>query len=163
MAVVLVAGMAVVPRPPAALACTITAPGPTEEELLARADVVFEGVVGSHRDPNTGATIIGSGDPIFWTFTVERVIKGAVSRVQEVASARSGASCGIRFEEGARYRVYANYVGGTLSTGLGSGTRLASAVASTTTTTTAVTGTTTTVPRPAQPAEPVPRRIALTG
>lgn len=81
------------------------------------------------------------------------MIKGAASPVQEVASARSEATCGIRFQEGARYRVYARYVNGELHTGLGSGTRLAPAVA-----------TTTTVPRMAGPAPPTPpRAIALTG
>jgi hypothetical protein len=156
-ALILVAVLApatlVVPAPPAAVACSIVEPRPTEEEFLARADVVFEGAAGTHRDPNAGAPVIGSGDPIFWTFIVDRVIKGNVNLVQEVASARSGVSCGIRFQEGARYRVYAGYVDGVLHTGLFSGTRLAPAVA-----------TTTTLPRPAQPAPPTPtRRIALTG
>ena len=83
---------------------------------------------------------------------MDRVIKGGVGVVQEVATAANGAACGIVFQEGARYRVYARYVDGTLHTGLGSGTRVASAVPSTT------------VPRPASPAPPTPsRRIALTG
>ena len=151
LAALLIAGTLAVP-PSAAVACSLASPGPTEAEYLAMADVVFEGVVGSHRDPNTGATGISSGDPVFWRFAVDREIKGTVSPVQEVASARSGASCGITFQEGARYRVYAKYVSGTLTTGLGSGTRLASAIPSTT------------VPRPAQPAPPTPsRRVALTG
>lgn len=60
---VLAVGALTVPVPPAALACSVTAPGPTEEEFLAMADVVFEGVVGTHRDPAAGATVIGSGDP----------------------------------------------------------------------------------------------------
>ena len=150
---VLAAATLAVPAPPAAVACTITAPGPTEEQFLAMADVVFEGVAGTHRDPNAGAPVISSGDPIFWTFAVERVVKGAASPVQEVASARFEASCGIRFQEGARYRVYARYVDGVLHTGLGSGTGQAPVVAPTTT-----------VPRPAQPAPSTPtRRIALTG
>ena len=153
VAVVLAAGTLAVP-PHAALACTVTGPEPTEEELAARADVVFEGAVGTHRDPNAGAPVIGSGDPIFWTFIVDRVIKGNVNLVQEVASARFEGSCGIRFQEGARYRVYARYVDGVLHTGLGSGTRLAPVVATTTRT----------APRPAQPVPPTPsRRIALTG
>ena len=152
-ALVVAAGMVIVAPPPAALACTIAGPEPTEAEYLAMADVVFEGTAGSHRDPNTGASIISSGDPIFWTFTVDRVVKGGAGAVQEVASARFPGSCGITFEEGTRYRVYAKYADGGLHTRLGSGTRPAPAAV-----------TTTTVLRPAQPAPPMPsRRIFLTG
>lgn len=150
---VVAAGMVIVAPPPAALACSIAGPEPTEAEYLAAADVVFEGTAGSHRDPNAAAPVIGSGDPIFWTFTVDQVIKGNVNLVQEVASARFEGSCGITFEEGARYRVFATYTDGVLHTRLGSGTRPAPAAV-----------TTTTVLRPAQPAPPTPsRRIFLTG
>ena len=145
--------------PPLALGCSITEPLPTEEQYLADADVVFEGIAGPHRDPNAGAPIKTSGDPIFWTFTVERPIKGTVAPVQEVASARSGATCGIVFQEGVRYRVFASYVDGVLRTGLGSGTRLVQPTPSTTTT---VRPTTTTAPHASTTTSP-PRPLALTG
>ncbi len=153
--VVLAATTLVVPTP--ALGCTVEPM--SDEQYLANADVVFEGIAGPHRDPNAGAPITSSGDPIFWTFTVERQIKGTVAPVQEVASARSGATCGIVFEEGVRYRVFASYAGGVLSTGLGSGTRLVQPTPSTTTT---VRPTTTTTPRATTSTSP-PRRLTLTG
>ena len=119
---------------------------------------MFEGVAGSHRDPNAGAPVIGSGDRIFWTFAVERQLKGDVPPVVEVATSRSGASCGVSFQEGVRYRVFARYDGTTLITGLGSGTRPVTATTTTTATTVAPT---------VQPRAPItpsgPRPIALTG
>jgi hypothetical protein len=148
VAVVLAAATMAWPSSPA-LGCSATGPVPTEAEFLAGADVVFEGVAGAHRDPNAGAPVQGSGDPIFWTFTVDRQVKGAVAPVQEVGTARSDASCGIRFLEGVRYRVYAQYEGAALMTSAFSGTRVAPVTTSTTTR-----STTTTSP---------PRRIALTG
>ena len=150
VAMVVLAGTLV--SPDAAVSCSITAPEPTEAEYVAMADVVFEGVAGPHRDPNAGAALQTSGDPIFWTFTVERQIKGAVAAVQEVASARSGVSCGMTFTQGVRYRIFAKYVGGVLTTSAGSGSRPIDAV----TTTTTVPAPTTTTTRP-------PRRITLTG
>lgn len=151
VAVVLVGTSLYVSSP--ALGCSVVDPGPTEAELLAMADVVFEGVAGSHRDPNVGAPVQTTGDPIFWTFTVERQVKGTVAAVQEVASARSGVSCGIAFTEGSRYRVYARYIDGVLTTSFGSGTRL---LPETTTSTTP----STTVPPTRAVRAP---RIALTG
>ncbi len=149
VAVVFAAVTLAVPSP-TALACSLAGPEPTEAEYLARADVVFEGVAGARRERDPRATL---PEPVFYTFTVDRVVKGGVGVTQEVATNASGASCGIVFQEGARYRVYAKDVNGALRTGLGSGTRLASADPST-------------VPRQAQPPPPTPtpsRRIALTG
>ena len=160
MAVVTVApGLALV-CPPPAVACTLPPPPrPTEPELVAQADLVFEGVALSRHDPNAGASIQSSGDPIIWTFSVDREIKGAASQLQEVSSARSSATCGITFEIGTRYRVFADVVDGVFWTSLGSGTREVTDESSTMTTTTR-TPTTTTMP-PAQPTRP--RSIALTG
>ena len=147
---------------PPALGCSFAGPEPTEAEHVARADVVFEGVAGPHRDPTAGAPAQSSADPIFWTFYVDREVKGDVAPVQEVASPRSGASCGLIFDEGVRYRVFATYDGTVLTSRLGSGTRPAPLTASTTTTTTA--SPTTTRPPAARPARPVTGpRIALTG
>jgi hypothetical protein len=105
-----------------ASACSFVVPGPTQHELLAQADLAFEGVALSSRDPNAGAPIISSGDPIIWTFAVDRPIKGPVHRLQEVTTARSGASCGVAFQEGVRYRVLAVHQDGAFWTFLFSGT-----------------------------------------
>jgi hypothetical protein len=134
-------------------------PGPTEQELLSQADLVFEGVAVSRHDPNAGAPIQSSGDPIVWSFAVDREIKGVPSQPQEIRSARSGATCGITFQIGTRYRVFAKAVDGALWTFLGSGTR--EATTATTSTTTTIAPTTTTTVRPATPTRP--GRIALTG
>ncbi len=145
---------------PAARACSLLpGPGPTEQELLARADLVFEGVATSRRDPNADAPTQSSGDPIIWTFAVDREIKGTASQPQEVHSARSSATCGITFQIGTRYRVFAKNVDGVFQTGLGSGTREATVEPGPTTTTTKRPPTTT-----APPARPTSTsRIALTG
>jgi len=146
-----------------ASACSLAVPLPTEEEHLARADLVFEGLAVSSRDPNAGAPIISSGDPIFWTFLVEREIKGSTGMQQEVGTARSGATCGFSFQVGIRYRVFADTRNGVFMTGLGSGTRQVSDAPQTTTTTTRPPVATTTVPTtgPAQPS--TGRTLALTG
>ena len=139
-----------------ASACSVTEPLPTEAQYIAMADVVFEGVVVGRLDPSAGSPLIGSGDPIIWTFAVDRPVKGSVGLQQTVQSARSGVSCGFTFTLGTRYRVYANFAGGVLQTGFPSGTREAALVA---TTTTVLQPVPRTAPGPASP----PRRIALTG
>jgi hypothetical protein len=133
-----------------ASACSVTEL-PTEAQYVARADVVFEGTAVNRVDPKAGSPAIGTGDPITWTFAVDRRIKGSVAAQQVVQSARSGASCGFTFTVGTRYRVYGNYDGTVLRTGFPSGTREAPLV------------TATTAPRAVPPPASPPRRIALTG
>ena len=118
------------------LACSMSPPVPTEEEHLARADLVFEGLAVSSRDPNAGAPITSSLDPIFWTFLVEREIKGSIGAQQEVGTSQSEASCGFTFRAGVRYRVFARAQNDAFATGLTSGTRQVSDPPQTTTTTT---------------------------
>ncbi len=113
----------------------------------------------SSRDPNPGAATIVSGDPIFWTFATERAIKGAPAAPREVGTSRSGASCGVTFTAGHRYRVFANLVNGVYMTSLGSGTVEIARRAEPTVTTT-------TRPPAAAPTSVPPTRtgrIALTG
>ena len=161
LVVALAAGVLGAPGP--ATACTLLFPGPPEEELLARADLVFEGVAVTSRDPSAGAPIISSGDPIFWTFAVDTQVKGTAGPLQEVATARFGGSCGFAFVAGVRYRVFATDQGGVLTTGLGTGTREAPFEQATTTTTAPPT-TATTAPGTGPRATPTRGRgIALTG
>lgn len=161
---VLVAGPAMVGVTGAG-ACSVTAPGPTEEELAARADLIFDGVAVSSQDPNAGQPIIGTGDPIAWTFTVLRPVKGPVATPQQqVTTARSGASCGVAFQAGSSYRVYAQLIGGRYEASLGNGTRpldqVPPAPASTTTSSTS----TTRAPAPtAATVAPRTGSVALTG
>lgn len=132
-----------------ASACSVTEPVPTEAQYVAMADVVFEGVALGRQQ--TGGTAAGTGYDFAWTFSVDRPVKGSVA-LQQVVETSATSSCGIPFAVGTRYRVFANYDGAVLRTGLGSGTQEAPLVATTTTT----------VPRPVPPASPG-RRIALTG
>ncbi len=172
---VVLGGMALVDMVPAEACSLPPPPRPTEQELLSQADLVFEGVAVSRHDPNAGAPTQSSGDPIIWTFAVDREVKGTASQLQEVSSARSGATCGITFQIGTRYRVFADVVDGVFWTSLGSGTREAPVESSTTTTTipttTTTTNSTTTTTRPPTtttttvgPAQPTKgRTLALTG
>ena len=135
-----------------AMACSPAFGTPTEQELLARADVVFEGVVLGSRDPSAGAPM-SSLDPILYTFAADRVVKGSITAQPVVATPRSGASCGTTFAVGARYRVYARIEGGILTTLSVSGNRQVPLV----TTTTTAPGTT------APPASPRSGPVRLTG
>jgi hypothetical protein len=75
-----------------------------ETEALEAADAAFLGTVA---DTNSPGQPLSSIDPVTWTFAVEGVFKGDVAARQEVVSAFSSASCGIDFEIGARYLVFA--------------------------------------------------------
>ena len=102
------------------LACTC--PVRSDPENRQSADVIFAGTVASIADPNPGPSISG-GDPIMYTFAVERSAKGVVGATQEVVSARSGATCGCQFAMGKRYVVYATLDGGVFRAGLCGGSR----------------------------------------
>ena len=77
---------------------------PNDPEYAAR--VVFTGTA-VRRDDEFPGPIISSLDPYYWTFVVDGVELGDVGRRFTVASARSGASCGVDFTLGQRYRVVA--------------------------------------------------------
>lgn len=107
-----------------ALACSCVAL--TDEEAFARADVVFTGSVVDYREPLERSS---SADLAIWVFHVHDVHKGAVSLPrQEVASAVSGASCGLELPGGrGTYLVHADDTGddapgGTLTASLCGGT-----------------------------------------
>lgn len=143
---------------PPALACTV-APAPAdpalaEQQSFDRATVVFEGVALSSNDPPTaGGRIPSSGDPVFFTFAADRLLKGAPGPRPVVSTARSSASCGVTFAMGVRYRVFATGPVEALTTSLGSGTREAPLSA---TTTTAPQNPPTSAPPPSTP----PRSVA---
>ena len=130
LSIAVAAGVLWIPSP--ASACTVAES--TEAEQLARADLVFEGIAASSHDPNAAAPI-SSGDPIYWTFIVDHRIKGDAAAEQTVWTPRSGATCGVDFTVGVRYRVFAAARDGAFMSTLGSGTREAVLVPETTTTT----------------------------
>ena len=94
--VVLVAGavtaMALVhvAAPPPAGACSCT--GLDDQQALAQADVAVVGEVVARDEPAAPGSSL---DPALWTFRVRTVFKGEVATRQGVASAMSGASCGL--------------------------------------------------------------------
>ncbi len=122
--VVVFAALALIAGPSSpAIACSSQGPL-TEQEFVNQADVIFEGVYVSNSEPSLGNRVASSGDPIFFTFAADRVLKGGpISSQAVVSSSRGAASCGANFTLGVRYRVYARNVAGSLVTDLLSGNR----------------------------------------
>jgi len=96
----------------------------TAKEQMERADVVFTGrVVG--QEVNTFKTnLFGGLHLLQWTFKIETEQKGAVSEQVTVESASSSAACGINFQIGKRYQVFANHNRSGLRATLCSGTKV---------------------------------------
>jgi len=121
--VALVAGCATLaalagPRAQVALACSCAAVDPARD--LGRYDAAFVGTVLSHRVEHPNAPLLSSADPAFWTFDVERAVKGALPRRLVVTTAAEGASCGLELERGDRVallltREHENYSSGLCS------------------------------------------------
>jgi hypothetical protein len=78
--------------------------GFTDDEAFARADAVFVGDVSDYSAPDSPT---GSTDPALWTFSVTDVYKGDIAARQVVASAVSGASCGLEIPHEGRVLVFA--------------------------------------------------------
>jgi hypothetical protein len=99
---------------PAALACSCVTQQFTGQ--VDRADVVFSGRVLAV-EPERPRTVVGSTDPMTWTFSVDRRYKGDAQAPQPVVSVRSEASCGVEFREGRTYLVLGSHqqAGGTLN------------------------------------------------
>jgi len=107
---------------PAARAFACSCVGFTERQAFDAADVVFEGVVRSASPP---FILESSGEPVDYTFAVEKRLKGAGSAEDlEVSSALGEASCGVEFLVGERWRVFARSDGHGLQTNLCAGNRL---------------------------------------
>lgn len=99
------------------------------DEQVGRGDVVFVGRV-VERQAEAPREVVSSLDPVTWTFTVDRVHRGAAAGPQRVTTARSSASCGFEFAAGRAYLVVGTDAGatGAVSTGLCDGTRPVSAL-----------------------------------
>jgi hypothetical protein len=87
----------------------------TEPQLTQAADVVFMGRVRSVRQADPSSTVRA-------VLSVARVRKGDVPAQAVVTTSASSASCGVYFERGARYLVYAHRDGRRLTTNLCAGT-----------------------------------------
>ncbi len=121
MALVTAAGVIVSTSDRAAWACTCADQPPA---TLARlADVVFTGTVSSLApvEPEVeGPDVVV--ESVAASFRVEQVFKGDVDPETTVTTFKRSASCGYPFAESRRYTVFADAEGGSLRTGLCSGT-----------------------------------------
>lgn len=95
-----------------AWACSCAEPGSVAEEAAA-SDLVVFGEVVSVREPGLGCSQ-SSADPVQVRIDVlEGFVGAAAGDEVEVETAREGASCGVGFEEGQTWLVYAQ--GGSAS------------------------------------------------
>jgi hypothetical protein len=115
---VVVAGMSMVVAPGTASACSCMI-SPLADRLSA-ADVVFVGTPTKGDKP--GGEAVSSADPVRWTFDVDTVHKGDVTRTVEVISALDSASCGIPFDVDRPYLVFGVLNDDALTAGLCGGT-----------------------------------------
>ncbi|WP_299491067.1 hypothetical protein [Acaryochloris sp. IP29b_bin.137] len=98
----------------------------TPEEQMERADVVFTGRVIDKSMKTLETNPFGGLNLVQWTFEVEANHKGSVSKQVTVESASNSAACGINFQMGERYQVFANQSDTALRASLCSGTRATS-------------------------------------
>jgi len=113
MLIALSAAMVPVTAGPAG-ACSCVASGP--KALAERAEVLFVGTVANN---SGGATQTVA-------FDVETAFKGAVEEEVAVTTPVSSTACGLPFQEGRRYTVFAYTKGSKLMTNSCSGTKLGS-------------------------------------
>jgi hypothetical protein len=95
------------------------------DDQLSKADLAFVGVV-TDVQPSARPAVVGI-TLVDFRFNIETVQKGSVSdRALTIQSSADGASCGVDFQVGERWQVYArvNPIVATLTTGLCSGNQL---------------------------------------
>lgn len=103
-----------------ALACSCAGPL-TDRQALRYADVAFDGVALSR---TFAPDLKSSGDLVDYAFRIERQLKGGPAGDPFVVkTAASGAACGMGFQLGTRWRVFAKSNGHELVTYLCSGNR----------------------------------------
>lgn len=108
-------------QPQAAWACSCMRSSP--EEQMERADVVFTGRVVDKKMKTVTSAPLGGLNLVEWTFEVEDDHKGSISEQVTIESASNSAACGINFQMGERYQVFANQSNTALRASLCSGTR----------------------------------------
>lgn len=104
------------PRAEVALACSCARVVPARD--LATYDAAFVGRLLSHRVEHPNAPIRSSLDPAYWTFHVDRVVKGELPARLVVRTAASGASCGLELRDGDRVGLLLTSAGGAYTSGL---------------------------------------------
>ncbi|MGS0683937.1 hypothetical protein ACVBEQ_02070 [Nakamurella sp. GG22] len=114
---VAIAGIMTVVGSGTAYACSCMQQSLTDQ--VSSADIVFTGTAKSS-DGSQNPT--SSADPVRWTFAVDGVQKGNVTRTFDVVSALDSASCGIPFAIDQRYLVVGYLDGATMTANLCGGT-----------------------------------------
>ena len=113
VALVLSAVLAALVLPASACwACSCVAADP--EQYWEWADAVFDGAPTGRSEPDANGMIT-------WTFEVIDVWKGEVATTQQLQSHEHGATCGLSFELGVTYRVFATGSAADMTTNLCSG------------------------------------------
>lgn len=102
-------------QPNCAFACSCVPPGTPAEELT-QSDAVFQGRVVSVQTPNK--PIESSADVTTITFETSKAWKGQITPTLTLTTPGSSASCGVTFEQGQEYVVYAHLNEGKLTTNL---------------------------------------------
>jgi hypothetical protein len=101
---VLIGGlMLVTARPAAACSCAVM----SEARKAAYADAIFVGTLIDRRIGEPTGAVTSSTHMAVWTFEVSRAYKGTVSKRQEIATAMSGASCGLELSGPGPFLVFA--------------------------------------------------------
>jgi hypothetical protein len=122
LAAVLLA-LAVLVGPGAGPAAACSCMSMTDREAFDMASAVFVGEVIDYQAPPNPTSSL---DEAVWTFGVSEVFKGEVTRIQQLVSAVSGASCGLEIEPQGEYLVFASDSGDPdvrYTSGLCTGTR----------------------------------------
>jgi hypothetical protein len=96
----------------------------TNAQAFRMADVVFVATPVARSGPSASSSGSADSGPgsVTWTLAVESVVKGGIDNPQRVTSAPNDGACGVQFELGRRYHVFAMRNNSTLATGLCGGT-----------------------------------------
>lgn len=116
ISLVMVIAMTAIATPCWACSCL---PNDTKRDKAKRADVVFTGTVTSIADPNPADATAA----FKVQFEVAKVYKGNPREITHVYTAKEGSMCGVTFEVGERYTVFATWSGSQKWVGMCSGTK----------------------------------------
>lgn len=98
-----------------AIACSCASP-PSDEAAAEEADVVFAGYVIGAEYPNEVRNVDHTLGEIRWTLLPDTLVKGLDAGPVEVLSPSQETACGVSFNVGRRYLVFANDEDGALTT-----------------------------------------------
>jgi hypothetical protein len=100
-----------------AYACSCIPPAPPLDSL-AEAAAVFQGEVVEVGALEAEGGVVNTADMVQVTFKVNQVWKGDIAETTTLTTAGSSASCGVEFQSGQTYVVYAHMLEGQLNASL---------------------------------------------